>query len=151
MPSVPFSPFPLLFVFRPIANLRRKDRKGKSEAKYTVRQSSNEPRKIPHITSHHKKRGSLHSSSSANHSADSRGVEKKVRRRETRAKQPSPNISVELIRVWNYRIVFWGLEFHTDKNRTVPRFSAARRNLLTPRQIPTKFTMRSVRPQLNHT
>lgn len=49
-PPVPFSPFLLLFVFRPITNLPRKDRKGKSEAKYTVRQSSNEPRKIPHIT-----------------------------------------------------------------------------------------------------
>jgi hypothetical protein len=140
-PPVPFSPFLLLFVFRPITNLPRKDRKGKSEAKYTVRQSSNEPRKIPHITSHHKKRSSLHSSSSANHSADSRGVAEKVRRRETRANNLHRTSLSSLLEsgttgssLGTHRLL--GTRISHRKNRTVSRFSAARRNLLTPHKFP---------------
>ena len=98
-----FPPYPCLLFQDPAKILLPsacKDRERKSEPKYTTRQSSNEPRKIPHITSQ-KKRRSLHPSSSANHRAGNRLTgrgwgEKSAGDGRRPVQQPSPHIYFQL-------------------------------------------------------
>jgi len=154
-PPVPFFPLSPNFRFVDLSqiSLARTEKENRRRNIPYVKAATNP---VKFLTSHHKKRGSLHSSSSANHSADSRGVEKKVRRRETRApgQQPSPNISVQL-RVWNYIIVFGYPSSFGDLNFTQKKQNGSVFLSSSPKsphvhakkspQIPTKFTVRGGR------
>jgi len=135
----------------------RKDRKRKSEPKYTTRQSSNEPRKIPHITSQ-KKRRSLHPSSSANHRAGSsltgRGWRKKARGRETSLTTFTAHLLSARSLNSHDRTVFGRLKlarkrkkFRSQQLAEISSFMLEKKK--TPTRNPTKFTRRSRPPALS--
>ena len=155
-PPVPF--FPLSPNFRFVdpsqISLARTEKENRRRNIPYVKAATNP---VKFLTSHHKKRGSLHSSSSANHSADSRGAEKKVRRRETRANNLHQTSLSSLLEsgttgssLCTHRLLGTRISHRKKQNGSVFLSSSTKSPHVHAKkspQIPTKFTVRGGPPQ----